>query len=118
MTRKVQCLALGKELDALAYNGVLDDTIVIFTSDNGGDVGGVEEALAREKGFENNGDFRGDKHTIWEGGFRVPFVVRWPGQVKAGSNSDRMINVADIFATLTNSRSAADALRSSRMRTS
>jgi arylsulfatase A len=92
--------SVGEVMDALAYSGVLDETIVIFTSDNGGDVGGVEEQLAREKGFMNNGTLRGDKHTIWEGGFKVPFVVRWPKAIKAGTQSDRMINVVDIFATL------------------
>jgi arylsulfatase A-like enzyme len=73
---------------------------VIFTSDNGGDVGQIEETQAREKGFKNNGDFRGDKHTIWEGGFKVPFVVRWPNVIKEGSESKAMINIVDIFSTL------------------
>jgi arylsulfatase A-like enzyme len=92
--------SVGEILDVLAYSGVLDNTMVIFTSDNGGDVGGTEEAHARELGFENNGNLRGDKHTIWEGGFKVPFVVRWPNMVREGSRSDTMINVVDIFATL------------------
>ncbi len=92
--------SVGEVLDALAYNGVLDDTIVIFTSDNGGDVGGVEEKQARELGFKNYGSLRGDKHTIWEGGFKVPFVVRWPKAIKQGTQSDLMINIVDIFATL------------------
>jgi len=105
--------SVGEILDALAYAGVLDNTIVIFTSDNGGDIGEnevihefnlpvfhVEEAQAREAGLKNNGNFRGDKHTIWEGGFRVPFVVRWPGHIQPGTVSDRMINLADIFATI------------------
>lgn len=91
---------VGEVLDALAYNGVLDETLVIFTSDNGGDIGGIEEQQAREKGFMNCGNWRGDKHTIWEGGFKVPFVARWPEAIKSGTRSDRMINVVDIFATL------------------
>jgi arylsulfatase A-like enzyme len=78
----------------------LEDTIVIFTSDNGGDVGQIEEQQARDKGFKNNGDLRGDKHTIWEGGFKVPFVVSWPKMIQEGSQSDRMINIVDIYATL------------------
>jgi arylsulfatase A len=73
---------------------------VIFTSDNGGDIGGVEETLAREMGFKNNGDFRGDKHLIYQGGFRVPFIVRWPTMIQKGAESDRMINLVDIHATL------------------
>ncbi len=91
---------VGEILHTLAYSGVLDNTIVIFTSDNGGDVGGVEEVQARKLGFKNNGDLRGDKHTIWEGGFKVPFVVRWPSVVSPGTQSNQMINIADIFATL------------------
>jgi arylsulfatase A-like enzyme len=91
---------VGEIVDALAYNGVLDETLVIFTSDNGGDVGGIEEVHARELGLANNGDLRGDKHTIWEGGFKVPFVVRWPNVTGQGSRSEAMINVVDIFATL------------------
>ncbi len=92
--------SVGEILDALAYAGVLDETIIIFTSDNGGDTGQIEEVQAREAGLENNGHFRGDKHTIWEGGFRVPFIARWPGHIKKGTTSDRMINVVDLFATL------------------
>ncbi|MHC4581881.1 MAG: sulfatase family protein, partial [Planctomycetota bacterium] len=91
--------SVGEVVDALAYAGVLEDTIVIFTSDNGGDFC-PEEQQARDKGFKNNGDLRGDKHTIWEGGFKVPFVVRWPKAIKKGRESDRMINLVDIYATL------------------
>jgi len=92
--------SVGEILDALAYSGVLDNTIVIFTSDNGGAIGQIEEQEARKAGLKNNGIFRGKKASIWEGGFRVPFLVRWPGHVKEGVVSDRMINVVDIFATV------------------
>ena len=92
--------SVGEIMDALAYSGVLDNTIVIFTSDNGGDIGQLEETQAREAGLKNNGIFRGDKHTIWQGGFRVPFIVRWPGKIEAGTVSDRMVNLVDIFATI------------------
>lgn len=91
--------SVGEIVDALAYAGVLDQTIVIFTSDNGGDFC-PEEQQARDEGFKNNGDLRGDKHTIWEGGFKVPFVVRWPKMIQGRSQSDRMINLVDIYATL------------------
>ena len=92
--------SVGEIIDALAYSGVLENTIVIFTSDNGGKLGGIEELQAREAGLSINGAFRGDKHSIWEGGFRVPFVVRWPGYIEEGTVSDRMINLVDIFATI------------------
>jgi len=77
---------------------------VIFSSDNGGEIpGGGDnrpENQAIEYGLKINGDLRGDKHTIWEGGTRVPFIVSWPGKVKEGSVSKDMINLADIFATV------------------
>ncbi|MFC2115426.1 arylsulfatase, partial [Bacteroidota bacterium] len=92
--------SVGEIIDALAYSGVLDNTVVIFTSDNGGKLGGIEEKQAREAGLSINGNFRGDKHSIWEGGFRVPFIVRWPGHIEEGVVSDRMINLVDIFATI------------------
>jgi len=92
--------SVGEILDALAYSGVLENTLVIFTSDNGGKLGGIEEKQAREAGLSINGTFRGDKHSIWEGGFRVPFIVRWPGHIEEGAVSDRMINLVDVFATL------------------
>ena len=91
--------SVGEIMDALAYSGELDNTIFIFTSDNGGDFC-PEEQIARAKGFKNNGEFRGDKHTIWEGGFRVPFIVRWPGHIDAGTESDRMVNLVDIYSTI------------------
>ena len=91
--------SVGEIYSALAYAGVLDDTLVIFTSDNGGDFC-PEEQQARELGFKNNGDFKGDKHLIWQGGFRVPFVARWPKMIQEGSKSDRMINTVDLYATM------------------
>lgn len=91
--------SVGEIMDALAYSGVLDNTLVIFTSDNGGDFC-PEEQQAREKGFKNNAGFKGDKHTIWEGGVRVPFIARWPAQIEEGSVSDRMINLVDLYATI------------------
>lgn len=90
--------SVGEIMDALAYAGELDNTLVIFTSDNGGDFC-PEEQAARELGFKNNGDIRGDKHTIYQGGVRVPFIARWPGVIEEGSTSDRMINIVDLYAT-------------------
>jgi arylsulfatase A-like enzyme len=92
--------SVGEIMDALAYSGKLENTLVIFTSDNGGDRGQIEEVQARDAGFKNNGDFRGDKHSIFEGGFRVPLIARWPGHIEEGTVSDRMINLVDIYATV------------------
>ncbi|MEX2568920.1 MAG: sulfatase-like hydrolase/transferase [Cyclobacteriaceae bacterium] len=105
-------LSVGRILATLDYMGLTDNTLVIFTSDNGGqipnevDTGPVEdykktpEIQAVNAGLKINGSFRGDKHTIWEGGTRVPFIVKWPGVVEEGSVSDEMINIVDIFATV------------------
>jgi len=83
----------------------MENTIIIFSSDNGGDIPGTNrpqapERLAMKYGLKINGDLRGDKHTIWEGGTNVPFIVSWPGNVEEGSFSNDMINLLDIFATL------------------
>lgn len=85
--------ALGMVMDALDEQGVSDDTLLIFTSDNGpegkgGTTGG------------STGGLRGRKRADYEGGIRVPGIVRWPGHIKAGSVSDVPVIGADIFATV------------------
>ncbi len=97
-------LSVGEILNKLDEMGVAENTLVIFTSDNGGEIPGdpqMPEQQAIAKGLEINGSWRGDKHTIWEGGMRVPYIVRWPGRVPEGKTSDVMINLMDSFATIT-----------------
>jgi arylsulfatase A len=79
-----------------------DNTLVIFTSDNGGVIyqGDPEIKYAMDAGLAINGPFRGGKHSEYEGGFREPFLVRWPGKVPAGTVSDQVICLTDILATL------------------
>jgi Arylsulfatase A and related enzymes len=95
--------SVGRILDTLDKMGVAQNTLVIFTSDNGGVfVPGNErllQTLAYKAGLRVNGDLRGGKHDIWEGGFKVPFIVRWPGKAKAGSVCKQMISLVDILAT-------------------
>lgn len=79
---------LMHELDRL---GLADDTIVIFTSDNG--------SLA-DGGGGSNLPLRGVKGTTWEGGLRVPCIVRWPGRVAAGRVSTELTTAMDLFPTL------------------
>ncbi|NJL19461.1 MAG: sulfatase-like hydrolase/transferase [Bdellovibrionaceae bacterium] len=97
-------LSLGRIVDALDYEGIGEDTIVIFTSDNGGDIPNAElnwpETQALDAGLKANGMFRGDKHTIWEGGTRVPLIVRWHGNIAANTVNDRMVNIVDLYSTL------------------
>jgi len=90
---------VGIITDALKENGFADNTLLIFTSDNGcSKNAGIADM--REKGHSVSGRYRGLKADIWDGGHRVPFIVRWPGQVKAGSTSDQVITLVDLFSTV------------------
>jgi arylsulfatase A len=91
--------AFGEILDALERNGLSDNTLVIFSSDNGCSKAANFKQLEKA-GHYSSAQFRGSKSDIWEGGHRVPFVVRWPGTVVAGSTSDQLICLTDFFATL------------------
>ena len=96
-------LSVGRILDTLDRMGVSENTLVIFTSDNGGVLmtkGDRPEAKAYQAGLHCNGKWRGRKHSIYEGGFRVPFLVRWPGRVKAGTVCDETISLVDMYATV------------------
>lgn len=88
---------VGKVLDALNKTGVANNTIVIFTADNGAETA----AFDRLKEFDqwSSGEFRGVKRDIYEGGHRVPFIVRWPAQVEAGAVSDEVVSQVDLAAT-------------------
>ncbi len=89
--------ALGALLDALADKHLADNTLVIFTSDNGAH---WLPSDIDHWGHRANADWRGQKSDIWEGGHRVPFVVRWPGVVAADSSSDKTICLTDVMATV------------------
>lgn len=98
-------LAVGRIIETLKYSGLYENTIIIFSSDNGGVIPGDVNAddpenQAIRAGLKINGDLKGRKHTIWEGGTNVPFIVSWPGVVEPGSVSDDLVNITDIFATL------------------
>ncbi|MBA7566239.1 N-acetylgalactosamine-6-O-sulfatase [subsurface metagenome] len=90
---------IGQVLKALKERGLEENTIVIFTSDNGPE----KYAFARAEKFEHYsmGNFRGLKRDVWEGGHHVPFIIKWPGQVKSGSVSNELLSQIDVMATLT-----------------
>ncbi|MBT3377528.1 MAG: arylsulfatase [Lentisphaerae bacterium] len=95
--------SVERMLDALDRLDRSRNTLVIFTSDNGGVFKPYRESLQTEAykaGLKINGPFRGGKHSVWEGGFRVPFLVRWPGHVPAGTVCSDMVSLSDILATL------------------
>ncbi|MBA4068062.1 MAG: hypothetical protein C0501_31035 [Isosphaera sp.] len=90
---------VGRVLDAIKAAGVEDNTLVVFTSDNGcAPYIGAKDLEAR--GHFPSGPLRGYKADAWEGGHRVPFIVRWPGTVKPGSTCSQAIGSVDILATL------------------
>ncbi|MFO1052159.1 MAG: arylsulfatase [Planctomycetota bacterium] len=87
---------VGEILALLDELGLADDTLVIFSSDNGPthDVGGVDTDF-----FASAGPLRGRKGSVYEGGLRVPWIVRWPGRVRAGSTSDLVVAFQDVMTT-------------------
>jgi len=90
---------VGELLATLEKLGVADNTLVIFTSDNGPETTSVVHMRADH---DHNGarPWRGVKRDSWEGGHRVPFIVRWPGQVKPGTTSAQLTSLTDVMATV------------------
>lgn len=89
---------VGEILQSLEDNSLSDNTLVIFTSDNGGMLNRAGRD-AMKAGHKMNGDLLGFKFGVWEGGHRIPFIARWPGKIKAGTESDQMICQVDLLAT-------------------
>lgn len=87
--------AFGKLLKALDNMGHHNNTLVIFTSDNGPEGDGTK---GRTRG--STGGLRGRKRHTYEGGIRVPGIIRWPGHVKAGTESDTPVIGSDLFTTI------------------
>jgi arylsulfatase A-like enzyme len=77
-----------------------DNTLVIFTSDNGGVGGYVAAGVKATEGITNNAPLRGGKGMLYEGGVRVPWIARWPGRIKPGTTCDVPIIGVDLFPTL------------------
>ncbi len=89
---------MGQLMEAIREAGVEENTLVIFTSDNGCSPRANFEQLA-EKGHYPSSIFRGSKADIFEGGHRVPFIARWPSGINAGSSCDQTICLTDLMAT-------------------
>lgn len=91
--------AVGSLLDAIDQAGIGDHTIIVFISDNGGNMYDRIEADGNVYPTSNH-PLRGGKGTIYEGGIRVPCVVVWPGLAEPGSRSDEVIQTSDFYTTL------------------
>lgn len=89
---------VGEVLKALDALGVAENTLVIVTSDNGSTE--PTEKMVREFGHRPSHHFRGRKSDAWEGGHRVPFLVRWPAKVKPGIRTDEVTCLTDFLATV------------------
>ncbi len=96
---------VGQIQEALKESGQLDNTFLIFTSDNGSPgrdgsnmSGGV--STVRKYGHNPSHIYRGTKADIWEGGHRVPFIAQWPGRIPKGKHTSELIGLQDLMATI------------------
>ncbi len=99
---------VGAVVSRLEAHGLLENTLIIVTSDNGS--GGRADnrsfdvtefgSVTRLYGHKMNGNWRGIKGTLWEGGHRVPFIASWPGHIKFGTVSNELIVLDDLMATI------------------
>jgi arylsulfatase A len=97
--------SLGILIKQLEKKGLRENTIIIFASDNGGDIPNrkglvMPENFAVNKGLKINGDLKGDKHTIWDGGFKIPFFINYPNHIEPNTTSDATISTVDIYSFL------------------
>jgi len=99
--------AAGEIISSLEEHGLADNTIVIFSSDNGPVYDdGYEDGTTvhtstkeADRGHDGSGPYRGGKYQIYEGGTRVPLIIRWPGKIAAGKTSPAMVNQIDFIAS-------------------
>jgi arylsulfatase A-like enzyme len=90
---------VGRVLEALDKNGIQNNTLVVFTTDNGcSPAAKIDELEAA--GHDQNYIYRGHKADIYDGGHRVPFLVRWPGKVQPGSRTEHLVGQIDFLATV------------------
>ena len=91
--------SFGRIVKALRDNDMLDNTLVICSSDNGTSAPTSKKKDLEKMGHFPSGDLRGSKADIWDGGHRVPFIAHWPKVIKAGSYCDKLVCLTDVMAT-------------------
>ena len=90
--------SVARVLDAIEKAGIESNTQVLFASDNGcSPVAGVKQL--EKRGHFPSAGFRGYKSDIWDGGHRIPLIVRWPDRIRAGASSDQLVCLGDLMAT-------------------
>ncbi len=92
--------SVGRVVAALEELHLTTNTLVIFSSDNGGVGGYLREGVKHANDITDNTPLRGGKGMLYEGGIRVPYIFRWPGRIPAGTTSGRPINSVDLYPTL------------------
>jgi arylsulfatase A-like enzyme len=92
--------SVGRVLAALEDMRLSENTLVIFTSDNGGVGGYAREGLKRAGGITDNLPLRSGKGSLYEGGIRVPYIFRWKGRIPSATTTDTHINSVDLYPTL------------------
>ena len=89
---------VGEIMKALERKGIADDTLLIFTSDNGPELFTYADTIPRYRHY-SMGHLRGIKYDVWEGGHRMPFIARWPGRIEAGSSCGQLAGLIDLMGT-------------------
>lgn len=87
---------VGRIVTALKDAGVYENTLIVFSSDNGG----LLDGPGQKAGHDSSGGFRGSKNLPYEGGHRVPFIAVWPGTIAAGSESHEPVAIHDVITTV------------------
>ncbi len=90
---------IGEIAAAIDAAGLGENTLLVVTSDNGCSANSSNAELVQSKGHHSSAQYRGFKSDLWEGGHRVPFIVRWPKVVEAGTECGQTICLTDLTAT-------------------
>ena len=91
--------SVGEIVKALKARGMFENTLLVFTADNGASIKAIPEGIQQEHGHDSSYVYSGWKGRVLEGGHRVPFIATWPGVVPRGQLSDAPVSLNDLYAT-------------------